>query len=53
MPSFSKLTSIGLPALMGMGITLLAIRAIRNESRLAERKMELDLQLGVKSMKGF
>ena len=53
MKGLTRFTSIGFPALIGVGVAWVAIRAISNEKRLAERKIELDLQLGVMSLKGF
>ena len=52
MNSLSRLVSISIPTAIGMGVALLGLRIIKNERRLAERKMELELQLGAKALKG-
>ena len=53
MNNLSRIVSIAIPTAIGIGSTLIGLRIFKNEKRLAERKMELELQLGVKSLKGY
>ncbi len=50
MSNFTKATSIGLPAFIGLGIAWIAVRIISNEQRLATRRIELQFQLDAKSI---
>ncbi len=51
MNSITRITSIGLPAVIGLGLVWVGVRIIRNEKRLENRKLELQLQLDPKSIK--
>ncbi len=53
MNNLTKITTIGLPAVMGLGLAWVGIRIMSNERRLATREMELRLQLNAKSLKGI
>ena len=53
MNSFTRITSFGLPAVIGVGLAWLGVRIIRNEKRLQDRELELQLQLDAKSIKGL
>ena len=50
MNSIGKITTLGIPAILGIGAAWLATTILRNESSLATRKVELELQLGAKSL---
>ena len=45
MSTLRKLSSIGLPTVIGMGIAWLGIRVIKNERNLEARVLELQNQL--------
>ena len=49
----NNLTTIGLPAAIGLGLAWLGVRIINNERKLATRKTELRLQLDAKDIKGL
>ena len=53
MRSLTKLTSTALPAILGLGVAWFGIKLLKNEKSLITRKMELEIQLGVKSIKGL
>ncbi|KGG12786.1 MULTISPECIES: hypothetical protein [Prochlorococcus] len=53
MNSLSKISKIGFPSIVGLGVAWLGIKFISSESRLLERKMELEIQLGAKSIKSY
>ena len=53
MINITKVTSIGLPAFIGLGLAWIGVRIISNEKRLETRRMELQLQLDAKSIKGL
>ena len=53
MNNLTKITTIGLPATIGLGLAWVGIRIMRNETRLATREMELRLQLDAKAIKGL
>ena len=53
MNSLTKFTSIGIPAVIGLGIAWVGNRIIRNETNLRNRELELKLQLDTKSIKSF
>jgi len=53
MNSLTKITRIGIPAVIGLGIAWIGNRIIRNESNLRNRELELKLQLDTKSIKSF
>tara|TARA_B100000700_G_C14788364_1_gene734608 strand:- start:162 stop:332 length:171 start_codon:yes stop_codon:yes gene_type:complete len=50
MNNLSKITSIGLPTILGLGFAWVGIRVLRNESQLKNRLMELELQLDSASL---
>ena len=52
MNNILKITSIGLPATVGLGLAWVGIRIMSNETKLVTREMELRLQLDAKSIKG-
>ena len=53
MNNLTKITSIGLPAAIGLGLAWLGVRIMSNERKLATREMELRLQLDAKAIKGL
>ena len=53
MINITKVTNIGLPAFLGLGFAWIGFRIISNEKRLEKRRMELQLQLNTKSIKGL
>ena len=53
MNSITKVTTIGIPALVALGLAWIGNRIIRNETELKNRELELQLQLNTKSMKHF
>ncbi len=48
MNSISRFSSIGIPAIIGMGIAWMGNRIIKNEKELKNRELELKLQLNNK-----
>ena len=48
MNSITKITSIGIPAIIGMGIAWVGSRMIKNEKNIKDRELELKLQLNNK-----
>jgi len=53
MNSITKITTIGIPAIIGLGLAWVGNRIIRNEKELRNRELELQLQLDTKSIKNF
>ena len=53
MNNILKVTTIGMPAVLGLGIALFINRIIRNEKELKIRELELQRQLNKKSIKSF
>ena len=53
MNSITKFTTIGIPAIIGLGLAWVGNRIIRNEKELRNRELELKLQLETKSIKNF
>ena len=53
MSNITRISNFGLPAVIGLGIAWVGLRIISNESRLETRRMELQLQLDAKSIKGI
>ena len=53
MNNITKITTIGLPAAIGLGLAWVGVRIISNERELATREMELRLQLEAKAIKGL
>ena len=53
MRNLSKISSIGIPAIVGLGVAWLGVRIINSEESLIARKMELEIQAGCKSLKRF
>ncbi len=53
MNNLSRIVGIAIPTALSIGTALIGLRIIQNERRLAKRKMELELQLGVKNLKGY
>ena len=51
MNSITKVTTIGIPAVFGLGLAWISHRIIRNEKELKNRELELKLQLNAKSIK--
>ena len=50
MSNLTKATSIGLPALIGLGLAWVAVQIIGNEKKLEKRRLDLELQLDAKSI---
>ena len=53
MNNLTKITTIGLPAAIGLGLEWVGVRIMSNERKLATREMELRLQLDAKAIKGL
>ena len=53
MNNLTKITTIGLPAAIGLGLAWVGVRIMSNERKLATREMEIQLQLDEKAMKGL
>ena len=53
MINITKITTIGLPAAIGLGLAWVGARIMSNEKKLATREMELRLQLEAKAIKGL
>ena len=53
MNNITKFSTIGIPAIIGMGIAWVGTRIISNEKKLKTREIELQLQLDAKSIKGI
>ena len=51
MNTIKKVSSIGIPVIMGLGFAWIGNRIIRNESKLENRELELKLKLESKTMK--
>ena len=45
MNSFTRFSTIGMPALIGLGIAWIGNRVMKNEKELKNRELELKLQL--------
>ncbi len=53
MNSITRVTSIGLPAIIGLSLAWVGNRVIRNEQELKNRELELKLQLNTQSTKTY
>ena len=53
MNNLTKITTIGLPAAIGLGLAWVGVQIMKNEKRLATREMELQLQLDAEAIKGL
>ena len=53
MNGITKVTTLGIPAVIGLGLAWIGNRIIRNETELKKRELELQLQLNTKSIKHF
>ena len=53
MNNITRLTTFGIPAIIGIGFAWVGNRIIRNETMLKNREIELKLQLNKKSIKTF
>ena len=53
MNSITKVTTIAIPTVVGLGLAWIGNRIIRNETELKNRELELKLQLNTKSIKHF
>ncbi len=53
MNNLTKITTIGLPAAIGLGLAWVGVRIMSNERKLATREMELRLQLDERAIKGL
>tara|TARA_B100000214_G_scaffold26628_1_gene17467 strand:- start:959 stop:1120 length:162 start_codon:yes stop_codon:yes gene_type:complete len=49
MNNITKITTIGLPAGIGLGLAWVGVKIMSNERKLATREMELRLQLEAKA----
>ena len=52
MNNIKTITTIGLPAAIGLGLAWVGVRIINNERKITERVQELRLQLDAKALKG-
>ena len=48
MNSITRLSKVGIPAFIGIGVAWVANRIIKNEKRLQDREIELKLKLNKK-----
>ncbi len=53
MNSITRVTTIGIPAVIGLGLAWVSNRIIRNETAIKIRELELKLQIDSKSIKRF
>ena len=53
MNNITRLTSIGIPAVIGLGLAWVGFRVISNERKIETRKIELQLQLESKSIRSI
>ena len=53
MNSITRFTTIGIPAVIGLGLAWVGNRIIRNEKKLKNRELELKLELDKQSIKTF
>ena len=53
MNNITKVTTIGLPAVIGLGVAWVGVRIMSNERKLATREKELRLQLDVKGIRVY
>ena len=53
MKNIAKITTIGLPAAIGLGLAWVGVRIMSNERKLLIREIELSLELDAKNIKGF
>ena len=53
MNNITRVTTIGIPAVIGLGLAWVGNRIIRNETAIKIRELELKLQLHTKSIKNF
>ena len=53
MNSITKITTIGIPAIIGIGIAWVGNRILRNEKELENRELELKVQLSKKPSNSF
>ena len=51
MNSITRITTFGIPAIIGIGLAWVGNRIIRNEKELKNREQELKIQLDSKSIK--
>ena len=53
MNKFTRLTTISIPAIVGLGVAWIGNRIIRNENKLKNRELELKIKLSNDSTKVF
>ena len=53
MNNITRFTTIGIPAIIGLGFAWISNRIIRNETELENRELELKIQLDKNSIKRF
>ena len=53
MNNIAKITTIALPATIGLGLAWVGARIISNERKLATRELDLRLQLDGRAIKNF
>ena len=53
MKSITRITTLGLPTIIGLGLAWVGLRIMSNERRLETREMELQLQLDAKAIKNL
>tara|TARA_Y100001968_G_C19247389_1_gene662625 strand:+ start:765 stop:926 length:162 start_codon:yes stop_codon:yes gene_type:complete len=51
MKNIKRFSSIGLPAVLGIGVAWLGLTFIKSEKSLENRRMELEIQLNAKSIR--
>ena len=53
MNSITKVTTIGIPAVVGLGLAWIGNRILKNETAIKIRELELKLQIDTKSINRF
>ena len=53
MNNITKITTIGLPAAIGLGLAWVGVRIMSNERKLATREMEIQLQIDTKLLRVY
>tara|TARA_B100000700_G_scaffold9036_1_gene9292 strand:- start:1203 stop:1367 length:165 start_codon:yes stop_codon:yes gene_type:complete len=53
MNSITRVTTIGIPAVVGLGLAWVGNRILKNETAIKIRELELKLQIDTKSINRF